>query len=112
MVTSHHEAAHRIFQDRPEPHIWRNLMAVGSYFPGRGTLVEEKFLAGKEQGRAEARAEERAQLVLRVLEHRGIAAAPDAKERVTECTDLEILERWMDRAFTVTSADALFEDAG
>jgi hypothetical protein len=41
--------------DSPARETWRNLM-VEIYFPGRGTLIEEKYLEGKAEGRAEGEA--------------------------------------------------------
>ncbi|MFF4738717.1 hypothetical protein ACFY2W_22965 [Streptomyces sp. NPDC001262] len=83
---------------------WRKLM-VSSYFPGRGTLFEEKFLEGKAEGKAEGTAE----VVLRVLQNRGIPASNDIRDRVMDCRDLDELGRWLDRAFHVTSAEELFD---
>jgi hypothetical protein len=100
--------------DTPARTIWRNLMAVGSYFPGRGTLVEENFLAGQAEGRAEGRAEGkaegRASSVLGVLEARGITVRDDQRDRISECTDLDVLDRWLKRALTLTDTDELFSD--
>ncbi|MEV5242099.1 hypothetical protein AB0K89_23795 [Streptomyces cinnamoneus] len=81
-------------------------MSPRSYFPGRGTLIEQTWLEGK----AEGRAEERAQMVLRVLDNRGIPTLPVTRERITSCTDLHTLARWIDRAFTVSDAEELFVD--
>lgn len=39
--------------ETPAREAWRNLMTVRSYFPGRGTLVEEMLLKGEAQGMAE-----------------------------------------------------------
>ncbi|PGH49148.1 hypothetical protein [Streptomyces sp. Ru87] len=99
----------------PARDIWRNLMTVGSYFPGRGTLVEEKFLEGKAEGKAEGQAvgqaEERARLVVRVLENRGVSVPPEVRERVAGCADLETLGRWLDLSFTVSEAGGIFEES-
>ncbi|WP_432049062.1 hypothetical protein [Streptomyces asiaticus] len=88
----------------PAKDTWRNEMSVGTYFPGRGTLIEETFLKGK----AEGQTEERALAVLRVLEKRGVAIPAEAHDRITACTDLDALGRWLDRAVTVSTADELF----
>ncbi|WP_329618542.1 hypothetical protein [Streptomyces sp. S465] len=85
-------------------------MSVGTYFPGRGTLIEETFLKGKAEGKAEGEAHGRAQGVLRVLEKRGIPTQPETRDRITNCTDLDTLDRWLDRAITVSTADELFEE--
>ncbi|OPF84545.1 hypothetical protein VT50_0200400 [Streptomyces antioxidans] len=86
------------------------MAVVGSYFPGRGTLIEETFLKGKAAGRAEARAEVRAKIVLRVLKARGIPTSDETRDRIANCTDLSILDRWFDRAITVSTADELFAE--
>ncbi|MEV5507355.1 hypothetical protein [Streptomyces orinoci] len=91
--------------DTPARETWRMLMP-GTFFPGRGTLIEESF----EEGREEGRAEERARLVLVALERRGISASPEVRQRVTECKDLDTLQIWLDRAFSVATADELFAD--
>jgi hypothetical protein len=46
--------------------------------------------------------------VLLVLENRGIEVSDEARARITECTDLEQVDAWLHRAFTVTSVDELF----
>ncbi|MBO3674148.1 hypothetical protein [Streptomyces sp. NEAU-YJ-81] len=89
---------------------WRNEMSVGTYFPGRGTLIEETFLKGKAEGAAEGEARGRAQGVLRVLEKRGIPTLAETRDRITNCTDLDTLDRWLDRAFAVSTADELFTE--
>ncbi|MFI9200360.1 hypothetical protein [Streptomyces sp. NPDC053048] len=95
--------------ETPAGDIWRNLMPR-SYFPGRGTLIEKTFLDGEAKGRAEGRVEERAQMVLHVLEKRGIPVPDEIRERVTSCTYLDILADWMDRAFVVSKAEDIFND--
>ncbi|TMU93880.1 hypothetical protein [Streptomyces sp. DASNCL29] len=81
---------------------WRNEMSVGTYFPGRGTLIEETFLKGKAEGEARG--------VLRVLEKRGIPTLAETRDRIINCTDLDTLDRWLDRAVTVSTADELFAE--
>ncbi|GAA2310770.1 hypothetical protein SVIO_053120 [Streptomyces violaceusniger] len=90
----------------PAKDTWRNEMSVGTYFPGRGTLIEETFLKGK----AEGQTEERALAVLRVLEKRGVAVPAEVHDRITACTDLDALGRWLDRAVTVSQAEELFAE--
>ncbi|WP_282694357.1 hypothetical protein [Streptomyces sp. CC208A] len=88
--------------DTPARNIWRHLMRhVGSFFPGRGTLVEETFLEGQAKGKAEA--------VLRFLRARGIDVPEAVAERVTAVTDPDELDRLLDRAVTATSAEELFD---
>ncbi len=46
---------------------------------------------------------------LLVLEHRGVRVPESVHERVMGCADLDILARWLDRAFSVSEAEELFE---
>jgi len=77
---------------------------VITHFPGHGTLFEEKYLEGKTEGKAE----DRASLILRVLEKHGIDVPEDIRERVTSCTDLDTLTLWFDRSLTASTAEDLF----
>lgn len=49
-------------------------------------------------------------MILRVLEKRQIPTLESTRERITDCTDPEILDQWLDRALTVTKAEVLFTD--
>ncbi|TVL94209.1 hypothetical protein [Streptomyces sp. SAJ15] len=82
-----------------------------TYFPGRGTLIEQTFLEGKAEGWAKGRKEERAQAIQRVLDHRGILTTPEQRRTIADCPDLERLGRWLDRALTVSTVEDLFCDA-
>ncbi|MFJ3585907.1 hypothetical protein ACIPPS_27280 [Streptomyces sp. NPDC090127] len=86
--------------DTPAADIWRNLMAVGTYFPGRGTLIETTYLKGKAEGEAKS--------VLRVLTARGVDVPEATAQRILECTETETLDRWLDRAVTAERVEELF----
>ncbi|MEU5597360.1 hypothetical protein [Streptomyces sp. NPDC020298] len=75
-----------------------------SRFPGSGTLIEQCYNEGRAEGRAEARAEG----ILRILGLRGIEVPEAVRERVTTCTDLDILGTWFVRALTATNTEELF----
>ncbi|MCX4664379.1 hypothetical protein OG711_23660 [Streptomyces uncialis] len=83
---------------------WRNMMSVGTYFPGRGTIVEESYLKGKTEGREEGRAA----TLIDVLEMRGISVSEETRERITSTTDSETLTEWLAKALTATAEDDLF----
>ncbi|WP_406440199.1 hypothetical protein OHB00_33020 [Streptomyces sp. NBC_00631] len=83
--------------------MWRDLMTAMQYF-WRHPLAEQV----REEGREEGRVQERAEMVLRVLEWRGIAVSDPVRERVGACTDLDQLETWAQRAVHVTDAAELF----
>ncbi|MFJ5305313.1 hypothetical protein [Streptomyces sp. NPDC088350] len=60
------------------------------------------------EGHAEGRVENRASLILRVLEKHGIDVPHDIRERITSCTDLDTLTLWFDRSLTASTAEDLF----
>jgi len=83
-------------------------MGVTIYFPGQGTLAEEKYLEGKVQGEAEGKvegkAEGKAESLLLFLQVRGIPVPDSTRDRINACTDLETLDLWLVRAVTVADA--------
>ncbi|MFI1730160.1 hypothetical protein ACH40E_13165 [Streptomyces acidicola] len=100
--------------DTPARALWRQLMATYTpRFPGYGTLIEETLIKGEAEGRAKGeakgRAEGRAEDILRVLDRRGIEVSEAVRERVTSCTDLEVLGNWLDRSLVASKAEELFE---
>ena len=64
---------------------------------------------GEAKGKAEGKVEGKAEALLRLLEKRGLAVADSMRERVLSCTDIELLDRWFDRAVTASDTDAVFE---
>ncbi|MBC7269753.1 MAG: hypothetical protein H5T76_13745 [Streptomyces sp.] len=48
--------------------------------------------------------------VLRVLGARGLGVPDTVRERVTACTDLDLLDDLLVRAVTIERADALFDE--
>jgi hypothetical protein len=86
-------------------HMWRDLMTAMQYF-WRHPLAEQVREEGREQGRTQAKAE----MILRILEWRGIPVPEEVRERVESCTDLEQLELWAQRAVHAADAAELFVD--
>ncbi|MET8030884.1 hypothetical protein [Streptomyces avermitilis] len=89
-------------ENTPARKKWRELMAVITNFPGRGTFIEETYLEGKTDGKAED--------VLRVLKTRGIPVPDEVRQRVSGCADPDTLDRWLDQAVTVSDAKDLFAE--
>lgn len=81
---------------------WRELMSMPTYFPGRSTFLDGIYFNGQ--------AEHAARAVLRTLERRGVPASDEVRQRITECSDVELLDLWFDRAFTVSAAEEIFAD--
>ncbi|MFI9391949.1 hypothetical protein ACIG53_13825 [Streptomyces bauhiniae] len=87
--------------------MWRDLMTAIQYF-WRHPLAEQVREEGREQGLEEGRVQAKAEMVLRVLEWRGIPVPEHVSERVTTCADPDQLERWAQRAVHATYAEDLF----
>ncbi|WP_166029047.1 hypothetical protein [Streptomyces chilikensis] len=85
--------------------IWRNLVAHDlSFFTS--PLSEEI----RDEGRAEGEAKGKAELIIQLLEHRGLQISPDDRARVTGCTDLGTLDTWFTRAITAATSRDVFTD--
>ncbi|MDX3247307.1 hypothetical protein [Streptomyces sp. ME18-1-4] len=94
-------------ESTPVKEKWRTLMEnVITHFPGHRTMFEEKYLEGKAEGEAEGEAKG----VLRVLEVRGVPISDDVRERITSCTEIGLLDDWLERAGTVEHAEDLFAE--
>jgi hypothetical protein len=72
-------------------------------------LFDESQVKSFERGHAEGRAAEKATSVLEVLDARGLRVTDAERERILSTKDLETLTRWVRRAATVASVDALFD---
>ncbi|MFD9392903.1 hypothetical protein ACFWBB_19955 [Streptomyces sp. NPDC060000] len=90
---------------RPAKELWRNLVAVDLSFY-KSDLAEEL----RDEGRDEGSVTTYGTAVLTVLEQRGIDVPADARQRIAECGDLEILHAWLVRAATAASAAEIFGD--
>lgn len=87
--------------------IWRYLVAHDlSFFTS--PLSEEI----RDEGRAEGKAEGKAEVIIRLLERRGLQISADDRDRITGCTDLDVLDTWFDRAITAATTHEVFEESG
>ncbi|MDX2408025.1 hypothetical protein NJO91_33470 [Streptomyces microflavus] len=76
-----------------------------SHFRG---FVAESF---RDEGRVEGRVESRGEGILRILAVRGVAVPDAARQRITACTDLAVLDVWFERAITAPTVDAVFDES-
>jgi hypothetical protein len=60
------------------------------------------------EGRLRGEVEGRATSILDVLEARGLPRDPWLRERITTCTDPELLAQWLRRAVTAAYVDEVF----
>ncbi|MGW1912399.1 hypothetical protein ACWCQS_17180 [Streptomyces sp. NPDC002076] len=89
--------------------MWRDLMTAIQYF-WRHPLAEQVREEGREQGLEQGRIEDRQEMILRILEWRGIPVPDSVRERVEACADLDQLEVWAQRAVHATDATELFTE--
>ncbi|MFJ9726918.1 hypothetical protein ACIRP3_29570 [Streptomyces sp. NPDC101209] len=79
---------------------------TGIQYFWRHPLAEQMRAEGREQGRLQSRRE----IVLKILEWRGLPVPDSVRDRVTACTDLDQLAIWAQRAPGATNAGELFSD--
>ncbi|MEV0746193.1 hypothetical protein AB0I75_13425 [Streptomyces sp. NPDC050273] len=61
-----------------------------------------------EEIRDEGRAQGQADSLLLVPDVRGIALTEVAREKITACTDTQLLHQWLERSATATTAEEVF----
>jgi hypothetical protein len=64
----------------------------------------------KNEGLAKGLAEGQAKALLTVLRIRGIAVPDAARERIATQTDLEVLERWLEKAAVASAIDDVLDE--
>jgi len=74
---------------------------------GKAEGRAEGKVEGRAEGKAEGRAEGKAEALLKILIRRGLAPTATQRRHIRECTDLAMLERWLDEALTVSSMEDL-----
>jgi hypothetical protein len=95
--------------DAQAKQIWKELMMPVNYF-FRHEVAEKVREQAREEGIEEGVEKERASMVLRILDWRGIAVPDFVRDRVRACSDLDQLEVWAQRAVRATKAEDLFAD--
>ncbi|MFE0103348.1 hypothetical protein [Streptomyces sp. NPDC059009] len=98
----------------PAAKIWRQMMAVDLSFFRSETSMRLRA-EGREEGRVKGLEEGlikgRVEAVIRILDRRGIGLTTRERDRLMACDDLDTLDRWLDRAFTVESGAQLFAES-
>jgi hypothetical protein len=74
---------------------------------GHAKGLAEGQAKGLAEGQAKGLARGRAEGVLRILAARGVAVGEEDRQRILSCTDLDMLDRWIDRAVSATSLSDL-----
>ncbi|MEC3916021.1 hypothetical protein [Nocardia sp. CDC160] len=90
---------------------WEELVAIAiENYHWESDFAQEHQAIGRAEGKAEGKAEALAGSVLRVLKRRGVHVDDAVRARVTACSDLDQLTRWLDLAVIVDSAERIFDD--
>jgi hypothetical protein len=71
----------------------------------------KKYVAqGRAEGEAKGEAEGEANALLHVLAARRLTVSDAQRARILACTDLDTLTRWIERAVTAETTDAVFSE--
>ena len=76
---------------------------------GKAQGVAQGVAQGKALGVVEGELRRAGTSILTVLEARGLSVSAEVRARIEGCQDLEVLQHWLTRAATATSADQIFE---
>jgi hypothetical protein len=80
-------------------------LMTSNTWPVYSPFAKEHFGRGKKEGRAEGEAE----AILLVLKARSLDVSDTERERITSCTDLKQLKKWITRAATAEKSSDLFD---
>jgi hypothetical protein len=89
-----------------EPHIEKFFSEAHRQSYDRGKADGEA--KGEARGEARGEAKGEAKALMMVLQRRGLALTDEQQQQIVACTDVATLDRWLDRALSVTSVDELF----
>ncbi|MBB88500.1 MAG: hypothetical protein CMP06_14580 [Xanthomonadales bacterium] len=73
------------------------------------TIAEQLLAEGEARGVAQGELRRAAASILTVLETRGLSVTAEVRAQIEGCQDLDVLQHWLTRAVTATSADQIFE---
>lgn len=68
---------------------------------------QRSYAKGEAEGEAKGLAKGKAEAVMRILQRRGLIMTDEQQQQILSCTDLTILDRWLDRVVSVVSVDEL-----
>ena len=75
--------------------------------PGLVNYFNQAQRRNFERGIAEGRAQGEATALLKILTRRGLTVTAAQRRRIVACTDLAMLERWLDRSLSASSVEEL-----
>jgi len=74
---------------------------------GRAEGVAKGRAEGVAKGKAEGVAKGKAEALLKIVTQRGLTLTAEQRRRIMGCRDVAVLERWLDRALSVSSVAQL-----
>ncbi|MFE0785952.1 hypothetical protein ACFW4T_06545 [Streptomyces mutabilis] len=114
-LTAHDENTASIFIElteqglgkTPAADLWRQIMAADLSF-----FQSETAQSLRAEGRDEGRVEGRVGALLLLLDRRGVSLSEGERARIVGCSDVEVLDVWLTRAITASTAAEVFESEG
>ncbi|WNG33670.1 Rpn family recombination-promoting nuclease/putative transposase [Archangium minus] len=76
---------------------------------GRQQGLEKGLARGREEGLARGLSRGRAEDILRILTRRGVHVDEGARQRILDCTDMDTLDSWFDRALQATTLSEVLD---
>ncbi|WP_395855025.1 hypothetical protein [Cystobacter fuscus] len=70
---------------------------------------EELIEQGRQQGLAQGLSRGRGESILRILNIRGIHVEEGVRQRILDCTDVDTLNSWFDRALQATTLSEVLD---
>jgi len=70
--------------------------------------IQKFFTEAHRRSYDQGKAEGEAKALIEILKRRGMTVTDEQQRQIVACTDLPTLDRWLDRAFSVTAVDELF----
>jgi hypothetical protein len=101
------EAARKALEMEPQIVKFFSEAQRRSYDLGKAEGEAEGKAKGEAKGKAEGKAEGKADALLMFLRRRGLTVTDEQQHQIVTCADLGTLDRWLDRAFSVTSVGEL-----
>lgn len=113
-VFDHHSPLRDILTDAASPELKSVYVTIYDEAVDKGKRQgrREGRKEGRREGRKEGRRAEALDMLMRLLQRRGLALDPPQRQRLLDCADPEQLRRWFDRALEVETAAELFEPPG
>ncbi len=94
----------------PAARLWSTIMLMTTSYP-HSPLAQALADQVTEQVTRETKIKDAAEKLIRVLELQSKPITDEDRRRIVACTDVDLLNRWFDRSFTVATAAELFDEA-